>query len=66
MFVGAFAETPEPCDVHSSITWLTMDVDHFNESHRATEDFYNNVTQCIVEELDGSNRTVDPKENISF
>ena len=66
MFVGALEETPEPCDVHTSITWLTVGVDHFNESHRATENFYNNVTQCIVEESDGKNRTVDPTESISF
>lgn len=66
MFVGALAETPEPCDVHNSITWLTEDINQFNESHRATENFYNNVTQCIVEESDGNNRTVDPAESISF
>jgi hypothetical protein len=40
---------------------------HMNNSHFATEDFYLNVTQCIVtDEPNGINSTVDYSELVQF
>lgn len=67
MFV-MFDETgaPKPCHVRTSVSWLTDSMEHFNKSHWATRDFYNNVTQCIVQGPYGENQTADPTQMIYF
>ncbi|KAI9561280.1 hypothetical protein GHT06_012236 [Daphnia sinensis] len=65
-FVQGVGDVPIPCDVYSTVTWLTVSVEHLNRSDRATKEFYENVTQCILEESDGSNRTADPMEDLVF
>ncbi|KAI9561281.1 hypothetical protein GHT06_012237 [Daphnia sinensis] len=65
-FVGGAPEIPEPCHVYTSITWLTDSAEHLNRSHWATEDFYKNVTQCVVKQPDGVNQTVDPAKSHDF
>jgi hypothetical protein len=63
---GYASETPEPCYVRDSITWLTDSVDHFNESYRATAAFYKNITPCIIVNIDGTNQTSDPRKVMEF
>ncbi|XP_057372975.1 lactosylceramide 1,3-N-acetyl-beta-D-glucosaminyltransferase-like [Daphnia carinata] len=65
-FVPWVEDVPNPCDVYTTVTWLTVSVEHLNRSHWATKDFYTNVTQCILGESDGSNRTADPMEDLIF
>ncbi|XP_057376585.1 beta-1,3-galactosyltransferase 1-like [Daphnia carinata] len=39
-------KTGEPCFVGQSITWQTRSDNQFLESHQATEELYNNQTEC--------------------
>ena len=57
---------PEPCHVYTSITWLTESVAQLNNSHLASEDFYNSVTHCTFEGPNGTNHTVNSKETFDF
>lgn len=66
LFVAWVEDVPNPCDVYTTVTWLTVSVEHLNRSHWATKDFYENLTQCILEESDGTNRTADPMEDLVF
>jgi hypothetical protein len=59
MLVGLTTSLPEPCQVYNAITWLTDSVDTLNKSHRATSDFYENATQCVIESTSGANLTVN-------
>ena len=52
-------EFPLPCDLRRFVTWLTVSQNHMNSSHVATEDFYQNRTQCIVANSNGIKATVD-------
>ena len=59
-------EFPLPCDLRRFVTWLTVSQNHMNSSHVATEDFYQNRTQCIVANSNGINTTVDYSEPVQF
>jgi hypothetical protein len=49
------------------IAWMAVSQTQMNNSHFATEDFYLNVTQCIVtDEPNGINSTVDYSELVQF
>jgi hypothetical protein len=52
--------------VRTSVTWLTDSINHLVKSHLAFEDFYQNVTQCLVTSRDRLNQTADPDEPIDF
>ncbi len=54
-----YLEAPKPCHVYHSITWVTQSIDHLNMSNWATDDFYKNVTQCVIPVNSGTNQTFD-------
>jgi hypothetical protein len=62
-FVGGATEVPEPCHVYTSITWLTDSVAQFNNSRWATENFYDNLTHCTLNDPGGANHTVNSKKD---
>ena len=59
-------ELPLPCDVRRFMTWLTESQNHMNSSHVAVDDFYHNVTQCVIANSNGVNSTVDYNEPVQF
>jgi alpha-1,3-fucosyltransferase len=42
------AGVPLACDLRQFIAWMTVSENHMNNSHVATDDFYRNVTQCVI------------------
>jgi hypothetical protein len=48
--------------VYTSITWLTDSVAQLNNSRWATENFYNNLTHCTLNDHGGANHTVNSKK----
>lgn len=59
-------EYPAACDLRRFATWLTVSQNHMNSSHLATEDFYRNITQCVITNSNGINNTVDYTEPVQF
>lgn len=54
------AGVPLPCDLRRFIAWMTVSENHMNNSHAATDDYYRNVTQCVIKEPnDEINRTIN-------
>ncbi|KAI9563410.1 hypothetical protein GHT06_010873 [Daphnia sinensis] len=56
VFVMGLPHPPDPCYLRRHISFLIPDENQLKLWHNATDDFYNNRTQCIV---DGTNITID-------
>lgn len=65
-FVGEIAGKLDPCHVYNTIAWGTNSINHLNKSHLATEDFYKNMTHCVITNSDGINLTVNPTEMLTL
>lgn len=61
---GAPDET-DPCMIYNTITWLTGAANNMRKWHSFTKDFYENVTKCSTDELNGG-ATVDPSAAVDF
>jgi hypothetical protein len=68
VFTMGMPSVPSACELRRFIAWMTVSQNHMNHSHLATEDFYTNVTQCVVvtDEPNGINSTVDYSEPVDF
>ncbi len=64
--------TPAACDLRRFIAWLVdyeglmPSVNHMNSSHIATDNFYRNLTQCIITKPNETKKTIDFSEHVQF
>ncbi|XP_057368455.1 uncharacterized protein LOC130689535 [Daphnia carinata] len=66
VFVMRQPLVPDGCYVRRYVAWLTDSGNHMNNSHVATDDFYQNRTLCIVPDSHRINRTIDYNEAVEF
>lgn len=59
VFVMGLPHPPTPCYLRRHISFLIPDENQLKLWHNATDDFYNNRTQCIVDGSNGTNITID-------